>query len=198
MHAASLQHLRSDARAATALEFALVAPVFLTMVMGLVDIGHTAYVKTLLNGEIARAARSSSLESAPGVLTSIDDRVKAQIANLAPNATVAISRKSYRNYSNLKVLAEPYTETNGNSTCNAGEIFEDLNNNGTWDQDSGKVNSLGGANDIILYTVTVTYPRITPTMTMITGQSNQVLSVTTQLRNQPYGASAAVVTRACP
>jgi Flp pilus assembly protein TadG len=192
------RQLRRDRRGVAAIEFGIAGPVFILLVMGLIELGHNFYVKSIMIGEMERAARLTSLESAGSAQTAIDTRLRTQLQRVIAGANVTFSRKAYRNYSNIKTKAEPYTENNGDKTCNKGEVFEDLNGNGTWDKDSGKANSLGGANEIVFYTVTVTYPHIVPYMAALTGTANMKMTQTTVMRNQPYAPTAAVVTKTCP
>ena len=54
--------LTSDSEAATIVEFAFVAPVLILLVMGTLDIGHSIYTRSVLEGEIQKAARASTME----------------------------------------------------------------------------------------------------------------------------------------
>ena len=58
-----LRAIVCDRSGATAVEFAFIAPVFLTMVMGIMDFGHSVYARAELNGSVQQAARSSTMES---------------------------------------------------------------------------------------------------------------------------------------
>ena len=81
------------------------------------------------------------------------------VKNIAKNATIVFTRKNYDSFSVIK--PEPFTDTNGNGIRNTGECYTDINGNSQWDADPG-VSGQGGANDVTLYTVTVTYPRLFP------------------------------------
>jgi hypothetical protein len=82
---------------------------------------------------------------------------------------------------------EDYNDVDGDGSCNNGEPFEDLNNNGNWDADRGTAGQ-GGARDAVLYNVTISYPRLFPVARLIPGQSDTfTMTATTVLRNQPYG-----------
>ena len=77
-----------------------------------------------------------------------------------PNATIDIDRRAYVDYSDVN-RPEDFTDNNDDGMCDDGEPYEDINNNGMWDQDRGK-DDMGGARDAVLYTVTVSYPRAFP------------------------------------
>jgi hypothetical protein len=99
-------------------------------------------------------------------------------------------RKSYTSFSVVK--PEPFVDNNGNGKRDPGECFTDVNNNGIWDADPG-IAGQGGANDVALYTMTITYPRIFPVAGLMGWPQTQTISSSTLLKNQPY-ASQTVAT----
>lgn len=190
---ARFKSLLADQSGATILEFALVAPVLLTMVFGLFDLGHNMYTSQMLQGAIQKAARDSTIESAASHATTLDARVTTAVHAVAPGSTLTFTRKSYSNFTAVS-RPEDYDDLNKNNTCDNNEPFEDANKSGAWDKDTGKT-GFGSARDAVLYTVTVSYKRFFPIYALIPGQSpNFTTSTTSVLRNQPYGMtkSAAV------
>ncbi len=175
----------SDQSGATAVEFAMIAPVFLTMMMGMLDIGHNMYTAQVLHGSIQQAARGSTIEGAGGRVMTIDDRVKEAVGIVSPDAEITISRTAYANFSDVG-RPEDYTDTDSSGSCDAGEPFEDVNGNGSWDADRGQA-GLGGARDAVLYRVEVSYPRLFPIAGFIGLDDHHGMVATTVLRNQPYG-----------
>ena len=189
-----------DEKGATVVEFALVAPVMGLVLLGAFDVGHTIYMRSVLQGVVQKVARDATLES--GLTTStqdaLDAKVRSQVRALANNSTITITRKYYRTFSNAAAAQfEPYTDTNGNGTCNGGEPYQDNNNNGTWDASGGNTGA-GGAKDAVLYTVTVSYPRFFPIYRVVGGSNTTVITGSTVLRNQPYGDQAVPTVRNCP
>lgn len=179
--------LARDESGATIIEFGIVAPVMLLMLMGFFDLAHTEYARSVLQGAMQIAARNSTLESNSNSQTSVDDYVKNQVKSVVgTNATFTVSRLSYVDFTNVG-KAEPYTDTNGNGQYDRGECFEDDNRNGVWDSDMGKTGQ-GGADDAVLYTMTVSYHRMFPMAGLLGWPANQTISASTVLRNQPYSA----------
>ena len=82
-----------------------------------------------------------------------------------------------------------YTDTNGNGKYDKGECFEDVNGNGVWDSDMGE-GGQGGADDAVLYTMTVSYNRLFPMAKMLGWSATQTITASTVLRNQPYGTQS--------
>lgn len=187
-------------------EFGLIFPVFALLLMGSLDIGHTLYMQSVLQGTIQKAARDSSLESgtAATTQTAIDTNIRNAVKNLNRSlldSDITISRRYYKTFSTAAAAqAETWTDTNGNGRCDNGEPYSDANNNNTWDSDGGN-SGQGGAKDITVYNVSVTYPHMFPLWKLLGTSSNQTVNATTVLANQPYGAQtqyAAATTRNCP
>ncbi|HEY1607426.1 MAG TPA: TadE/TadG family type IV pilus assembly protein [Allosphingosinicella sp.] len=175
-----------DESAVTIVEFGIVAPVMLLMLMGFFDLAHTEYARSVLQGAMQMAARNSTLESGETTGSTIDSAVETQVQRVVgSNATFTSSRLSYSDFSTVG-KAEPYTDTNGNGHYDHGECYEDVNGNGQWDSDMG-ASGQGGADDAVLYTMTVSYHRMFPMATMLGWPANQTIAAATVLRNQPYG-----------
>jgi Flp pilus assembly protein TadG len=186
-HASRPSRLARDESGVTIVEFGIVAPVMLLMLMGFFDLAHTEYARSVLQGAMQMAARNSTLETGLTSQSSIDAYVENQVKSVVgTNATFTVSRLSYADFTNVG-KAEPYTDTNNNGHYDQGECFEDDNGNGQWDSDMGKTGQ-GGADDAVLYTMTVSYHRMFPMATMLGWPANQTIASTTVLRNQPYGA----------
>ena len=180
------------------MEFGLILTPFCVLMLGAFDVGHTLYMQAVLQGVVQKAARDGSLEDSAGSGTSrqtvIDNIVKEQVLNLNKTAGVAFSRRFYRTFSDAaRKQPETFTDSNGNGTCDGpnggtpGESYVDANNNGVWDKDGGDEGQ-GNARDNVIYTVTVTYPRLFPIDRFIGGNGTTRIVATTVLANQPYGS----------
>ena len=182
-------HALRDTSGVTIIEFALIAPVLMIMMFGLLDLAHSMYTAQMLQGSIQKAARDSTIEGASTTATMLDGRVSNAVLAIAPGSTLSFSRKSYSSFTSAS-RPENYDDLNSNATCDKGEAFEDANKNGTWDKDIG-ITGFGGARDAVLYTVTVGYKLLFPIAAFIPGQAKTItMTATNVLRNQPYGSSA--------
>jgi len=186
--------LSQDQKGATLVEFGFVAPILIMMIVGIFDVAHTQYTSALINGAMQKAGRDISLESAGSSEAAIDARVVQVVSTVVPsNATVTLEKFSHFNFSDIGE-AEPYTDTNNDGACNNGEPYEDTNANGQWDPNRGKT-GFGGARDAVLYTATVSYPRLFPLDKFVPSVSENVsVTASTVLRNQPYDAQSTTVT----
>ncbi|HEX4693506.1 TadE/TadG family type IV pilus assembly protein [Sphingomonas sp.] len=184
-----LRSLARNTRGATIVEFAIVAPVMMILLMGISDLAYQVYAQSILNGALQKAARDSSIQGGAENTAAIDAKVTAMVKNIAANATIVFSRKNYDTFSVIK--PEPFVDTNGNGVRNTGECYTDVNGNGTWDADPG-LNGQGGANDVTMYTATVTYPRMFPVAGLFGWPSTQTIAGSTLLKNQPYASQTTV------
>jgi Flp pilus assembly protein TadG len=190
-----IARLARDDRGAAMIEFAIVAPVLILMVIGGLGAGHTLYVKSVLDGEMQKAARDTSLEDAGAESRreEIQNRVRTRVRRVINGAEVTFDLNSFRDYRNAQNRVEEYTDSNSDGTCNKGETFVDANNNGTWDLQGGS-KGVGGSKDVVLLVATVTYPSFLPFGQARGGMS---LTSTTLLRNQPSSDQAAAPLRTC-
>lgn len=178
------RRLIGDRRGGTIVEFAIVAPVMLLTIMGLGDLLYQTYLQSILSGAIQKAGRDSSIQGGANQTAVLDNRVITIVRRVADTATFTSSRESAANFVRMK--PEPFTDkTPLNGRRDAGECFEDYNFNGQWDANPTRTGQ-GGANDVTLYKITVTYPRPFPIATLMGFSANQKISAQTLLKNQPY------------
>lgn len=195
--------IRKDQRGMSAVEFALMAPVLFILLFGALDMAHTLYMTSVLQGSLQKAGRDASLEDGTETVrqAEIDNAVRSQILKLANNATVSLVHRNYKSLTQAQqATPEPFTDTNGNGICDAGEPFQDSNNNLVRDLD-GADEGQGGAKDVVVYTAKVSYARLFPMFTLIGMPATVNLTATTVLANQPYGEQSqqgAPTVRNCP
>ena len=171
---------------ATVVEFALVLPLFLFSVMGMMDLGLQFYGQHILQGSVSQAARLSTLETFTGNHDALDDMVESRIRAVFKSADVRTLRRAYLSYEDIG-QPEPWTDTNLNGQWDPGECFEDLNGSGSWESDSGRAGN-GEADEVVLYEVSVSYDRIFPFWGLVKQSPKTELQAKGVLRNQPYAA----------
>lgn len=187
--APSCWNLRRQTEAATVVEFALVLPVFLLALLGMMDLGFQFYAQHILSGAVNQAARKSTLEIYADDPAGLDDVVAGKVKVLLRDSTLSFDRKAYREFSNVG-KPEPFTDSNRNGIRDPRECFEDINDSGAWEADMGRSGN-GGADDVVLYTVGASYQRLFPFWSAF-GQTQEVrLQATSVLRNQPFANNRA-------
>lgn len=186
--------LAEDSSGATLMEFALIFPTFMLLLLGLFDIGQVAYAQALLGGAVQEAARSATLET--GDPATADARIERTLKIVAPDVSVETSRRSYFDFDDI-ARPEQWNDEDNNGTCNDDESFTDENGNGQWDADVG-VGGNGGASDVVVYSATATFSPLFPNPFRVGGMDDHVVSASTVRKNQPfanqtgYGAEAGV------
>ena len=188
--------LLRDSKGAALLEFAFVAPVFITLLLGILNIGQMVYGKVLLAGAVAEAARSATFETAD--VSVADARVAGIVEHILPGVEITSERKSYYDFPDVS-RAEKWNDTNHNGTCDNSETFTDENKNAEWDDDIG-VDGNGSANDTVVYTVTATYKPAFTIPFAPQDWSRTSIEASAVKKNQPFALQAEYGTSAgsCP
>lgn len=189
-----LAKLRRDNRGVTVVEFAIVVPVMMTLLLGLSDLMYQSYVQSVLDGAVMKAGRDSALEANKADQSAIDTSVRRIVGTLNPGMKWESTRASYSSFAVIK--PESFTDKNGNGIRDPGECFTDVNGNGIWDADPSRTGQ-GGAGDVTRYTMKVTYPRLFPISSLFGWPATQSLTSSTLLKNQPYKGQVVTSTQVC-
>jgi Flp pilus assembly protein TadG len=173
----------------TAVEFAIIAPVLLLLLMGILEFALIMLAANVLESATTISARLGSTGFATGggisrqqtILNSID----AHAGTLLNVNNVTITSESYTQYDQIG-QPEPYTDTNHNGQYDPGEPYVDVNGNGQWDADMGTA-GLGNSGDIVVYTVSYPWAIMTPIMSNLIGTGG-IYTITTHavVKNEPY------------
>ena len=190
-----------DERGSTIVEYAMLLPVMLAMMMGGGELAYTSYVRAILTGAMQKAARDSGIQGGDLLGTTLDNNVLAMVRRVSPGAAFATGypvRKSYAQYG--FIAPEPFNDANNNGRCDNGEPYTDVNRNGSWDQDPG-ITGQGGASDATVYTIVLNYPRLFPVSKIVGMSASGSVTSTVILKNQPYSTQSngtAPPTMNCP
>ena len=172
-------------RGAAALEFALVAPVFFILLIGVFDLSILFFLLLTLENAALDAARFGSTGAVPEDATR-DERIREIVhgatMGLLDDKGLDIRMLVYQSYEDV-AAAEWLFDVNGNDAHDPGEIFDDVNGNGVWDGDPGVPGS-GAPNEIVVYRVSAQYRLITPLMDDLIGAIPIRSAV--PIRNEPF------------
>jgi len=190
-----LRTLAADARGVTIIEFAIVAPVLILMLVGGFDLAHQSYVRSVLQGALNDAARRAAVEDPAFVAAG--DTLEERVANLvigqvdatAPGAEIVIAQSNFYDFSGIGNPEKLMTDVNENGQYDEsdGDCFADLDEDGEYDTDTGR-DGIGGANDVVFYEATLTMPRLVPLHGFLGVSPEYNLRADTAIRNQPYEA----------
>lgn len=185
---ALLKRGRADDAGATAIEFAILAPVLLLLVMGIIEFGliYTADI-VLKNAtyDAARTGRTGFVADKSTQDKTVLDIVRNEVSSLMDPNKLAIDSVAYDDFTKLK-KPEPFIDANKNGRRDDGENYTDVNGNGKYDLDQGRT-GFGGANEVVLYTVSYPWKLLTPIMAELIGTGGVfTLTATAVVQNEPY------------
>lgn len=192
-----LGKLARDQEGATVIEFAFVLPPFLLLVLGGFDLAYLSYVKAIAQGALNDAARQATVQdpffAAIGATLEerIENTISSQVDNIAIGGEYKIKQRSYFDFNDINNPERIVDDKNKNGQYdrNDNDCFLDFNRNGRFDVDGG-LDEVGGANDVVFYTVEVEMPRLFPVHLLFGNHPNHKFSVRTAVRNQPYKTQA--------
>ena len=182
-----LRRLSRDARGATIVELALVMLPLTVTILTLIDFGYRMYLGSVVEGTVHRAARLATIGNISN--DDVDAYVRSQLTAFSRYATITIEKKSYHNFSYVGKPEKIVSDTAPLGVYNAGDCYEDANGNGRYDTDGG-ASGIGGADDIVYYKVTASFPRIVPLTGFLGFSPSEDVTSSTVLRNQPFAAQS--------
>lgn len=182
--------LKGDQDGAAAIEFALVGPVFLLTVIGLIEVSMMILVSVLLEAGIRESARFGLTGRAgDGGLTreeQIIQTVRDTTLGLVELEASQIQTFVYQNFSDI---GQPETFTDEapfNGEYDVGEAYDDANGNGQWDPDMGTPGA-GASDEIVLYRVNAQWEALTPLFAPLMGEDGLIdLEASVAIRNEPF------------
>lgn len=176
------------------LEFAILAPTFLLIVFGIIELGLILFAATVLEHAASDASRFGKTGFTPIGLTReqvIRDIIEADIDAFLDPVNITMDTLVYDSF-NAVGQEEPFTDTNANGAYDVGETYNDINGNGQWDADMGAVGA-GGPGDIVIYNISYRWAIRTPFLDTILSDDG-VITLTSSLavRNEPFDTLVAV------
>lgn len=181
--------LRKDEGGAYAVEFALIMMPFLTMIVGIFDIGYAIYTKSIFEAAVMEAGRSTSLQSASGNQQIIEQRVKSRVNAVNAQAQIIFVRTNADQFTDFDGAPEDFIDAmdSQNGSYDASkDCFYDLNNNKIRDNKAAS-SGIGSGNDVVKLTATLTYDSPFPLWKLLGKDGSKYnMEASTLLRNQPY------------
>lgn len=168
-------------------EFALLGPVFVAMLMAIFEFSGIMLVQTILEGSAREASRYGLTGFESGGVSRED-----QILSIVEDYTFGIIDVDDLNmetvvYDSFSAIGEPepYTDEDGDGSWDNGEPYTDVNGNGTWDDDMGAA-GLGGPGDVVVYRMGYDWPIMVPIFRPFFGPDVR-LRANIAVRNEPFG-----------
>ena len=167
----AIRRLRRDQGGATIVEFALIFPVFILAVFGIIETAMVLFISSSIEAAVLEASRFGATGSLPpGV--SREDRV-LEIVGEKTYGLVDLDQADIQTlvYASFDDIGQP-------------EPFTDVNGNGVWDADMGAA-GLGGPSDVVVYRVSYDWGVMTPLIRGVLGDSLRHIS-SVAVRNEPF------------
>lgn len=183
-----LRRCISNDAGATAVEFAIVAPILMLILFGIIEFGLIFAADILLKNATYDASRAGRTGFVAENSTQ-DAMVRAILRNeagvLMDADKITIESAAYTGFDTLK-KPEPFIDANGNGKRDDGENFTDVNGNGVYDTDQGRA-GYGGTSEVVLYTVSYPWRLFTPLVGRLVGTDGVLaLTATAVVQNEPY------------
>ncbi len=175
-----------DKSGSTMVEFAIVFPAFLVMVLGIIEVAMVIFISSSIESAVLEASRFGITGGTSGGISRqqrVLDIVSENTYGLVDMSTVDVETLVYGSFADIGE-PEPFDDANGSGSFDDGEIFTDVNGNGMWDADMGAA-GLGGPSDVVVYSVRYDWGVMTPMFQGIMGDSVRHVS-SVAVRNEPY------------
>lgn len=171
------------------IEFAIVAPVFLTMLVGVMECAMMMFANIMLEGAVRDSARFGITGQATAGMTR-----EARIQRMLDDSTfnlldITVADVDLLVYPSFAAIGqpEPFNDNNPhNGKWDPGETYTDVNHNGRYDKDQGAPGA-GEAGEIVLYKVRANWHTMTPLLSAFIGNDGVItLSASVAVRNEPW------------
>ncbi|MCH8685524.1 TadE/TadG family type IV pilus assembly protein [Pedomonas mirosovicensis] len=188
-----LRALWRDESGAYLVEFAFTFPIIAMLLLGGFDIGYQTLKRASLVGAVRDAARDAITKSA-GCSTDRSQMIEEEIRRaMAPyninGSTLTVEARSYAGEGGFGGVGKPEPLTNdlnNNGRYDPGDSYTDINGDGQWSEDRGKVGDLGGPGDVVVYTAEFQAPTLFLNLPLLGGRDWITLEASTVARNEPY------------
>ena len=194
-----LRRLRTNDAGGALIEFALVVPLLITLIIAVIEFAMIVVVMVLLEGGVREAARYGMTGREPDGSTRLQeivDIIESHSLGLVTITTNDVDVLIYDDFASVGGGDELVIDVNGNGDWDAadGDTYNDLNGNGTWEADHG-VPGAGNGGAIVLYRVTANWQTLTPLVAPFVGDGGTIpLSASVVIRNEPFGITGGALT----
>lgn len=166
-----------DRQGSALIEFALIGPIFLWLLIGIIEFGLMYFAGVLIES----GTRSISRFAITGEQTDGKTREQAIRELFAKNTF------GFIDMSKVKIVTTPLSSFTGTTLSEPGDEnnFVDLNCNGIWD---AQRDDAGQDSEVVAYTVSYRWDFITPLLGKILGKKDYHINLEskTVVQNEPY------------
>lgn len=181
-----MRSLHKDEQGAAIVELAMVIVPFLMIMFALMDFSYRIYVEVVADSVVHRVTREATTGAI--AVSDVEDSVNKRLDPvLLSGVDVNVETKSYYQFTGIGKSERITVDANNNGQLEESDCFIDENSNASFDSDIG-LDGLGGANDVVVYKITIESRNLTP-MSSFLGLENDFSVVARSTgRNQPFAA----------
>lgn len=187
------RRLLKNEEGATMVEFAMIMPVFILLIFGLIEFSVIMFTKATMEGATSitsRLGKTGHMEEGMTRQQMLINLLTEKTSGILDPDLIEVTTLVYESFSDIGQSEPLMVDVNGNGQHDAsdGDVYQDINGNGQWDDDLGQV-GLGGSGDIVVYKVHYPWTIKTPVMSsfLTNAEGYFPLDVSVVVRNEPYG-----------
>ena len=177
-----------DNKGIAAIEFAMLAPVLMILMIGSLETGMILLAQSVMESAIFDASRTSRTGYTEAGLSrdaTIVAKLNQRAGVLLNTASINLNSATYGQFDQIG-QPEPFIDANGNGARDIGENYTDVNLNGQYDTDMGGIGN-GSASQIVVYTATYPWKLITPLMSQFIGTNGTyTIAARAVIQNDPF------------
>ncbi|MDJ0944307.1 MAG: pilus assembly protein [Kiloniellales bacterium] len=178
-------------------EMAIAFPVFILMLVGVVELSMLMFVQIAVEGGLREASRFGITGQTPGGEVTREQKIAEIVVDHAQSLVEIepsdIELLVYNDFSSVG-QPEPYIDADPKDGADFKEgkdefvpEMHDKNGNGTWDEDQGDSGQGAGASGaIVLYRVNFDWPWMTPFFAAAASSEKVTLEAAITVRNEPW------------
>lgn len=172
----------------TAIEFALILPALLLIIMGSIELSLYMFVQSSMEGasfSVSRLGKTGYIQDGSTREETIRDALDDKLGFFLDSNELQIESKIYDNFSSIE-QPEPFVDVNSNGERDDGENYTDMNGNGQFDTDRGVLGP-GDSGEVVVYTVSYPWHVLTPFLSGSLGDDG-VVTINSRfvVKNEPF------------
>ena len=186
-----------DRSGANIIEVAIAFPVFVLMLVGVIELAMLMFIQVAVEGGLRNASRFGITGDEPGGGTTREQQIAAIVKKHAQDLVKIeasdIEMLVYDEFSSVG-QPEPYIDDDPNDGPDFKDGIDefvpsqhDKNGNGVWDSDQGDASQgAGGSGAVVLYRVSFQWDWLTPFFSSVMTKDHVDLEAAITVRNEPW------------
>lgn len=183
-----MRKVHSDQSGATIIEFALVAPIFFLLLLGIIEFGMIGFSQVAIESAVSATAREASLGKSVGGdrVQYVRQHIRTKLRGLINVDQLVISASTVVGGGAVEPDVCLSSPPRIGGPCPPPLLWEDGNRNGVYDE-TVPVTSLGGAGDIVEVRVYYPWKIQLPFLNKFFGENGIfMMSSSTIVKNEPF------------